>query len=505
MKNSLNREVPKGLDPFISSHQFLSKTRNIIKIEKHQNKVEFFHSYEEAFDYFQLGSNQTYSFHHHLRNGDFVINEVCKKLSKRKYSNLTLAPSSIFPSYKDIIPLIQNKQVKDIYTSYLNGEVSSVIQQGLLTGNLIMQTHGGRARAIESGELPIDVAFLACPTVDKKGNGSGATGPSSCGVLGYGMSDLMYAKKVILVTDHLVDELDQFQFDSKYVDGVIVVDTIGLREGIVSGTTKITRDPIGLKIAKDTAFLLKQLGIINNGFSMQTGAGGTSLAVANYVKEIMKTDKIKGSFASGGITSYYVDMLQEGLFDTLYDVQCFDLEAVESFHTNKNHIGISASQYGNPMEKDPVCNKLDFVILGATEIDLDYNVNVTTDSFGSIIGGSGGHSDIAYGSKCTVVVSQLIKSRLSIIKEKVLTVSTPGEDIDIFVCERGISINPKRTDLIEKIKNTTIKNASMKELLDLSYSITGVPKKIAQSNKVIGYVEYRDGTVIDTLYGVLDV
>ena len=55
---------------------------------------------------------------------------------------------------------------------------------------------------------------------------------------------------------------------------------------------------------------------------------GTSLAVAYYVKNIMKERNVKGSFASGGITGYFTQMLEEGLFENLYDVQCFDLDGV---------------------------------------------------------------------------------------------------------------------------------------------------------------------------------
>jgi len=502
MINSLQRIVPEGTKPFASSDAFLKQERHLIPMKSKSKKVEFFSSLEAAFDYFHIQSDMTFSFHHHLRNGDEVINQVCKVVSSRNLKNLHFAPSSIFPNYTEMVPLIENGNITNIHTNYLNGPVSTTIQKGSLKGRLVMQTHGGRARSIESGELPIDIAFLATPTVDQVGNGTGHIGKSACGTLGYGISDLKYAKVVILVTDHLVGALDKYQFLHEFVDGVVVVDSIGNPEGIVSGTTKITRDPIGLKIAKDTAILLDEIGLIKNGFSMQTGAGGTSLAVADYVKTIMNRNHILGSFASGGITGYYVDMLNEGFFDNLYDVQCFDLEAVHSFETNPKHIGISASQYGNPYEINPICNQLDFVILGATEIDLDFNVNVTTDSFGNIIGGSGGHSDIAYGAKVTVIVSPLIKSRLPIIKTNLMTISTPGTDIDIFVCERGIAINPRRTDLIEIVKAKNIKIYTMQELLSLTHSITGIPKEIKHSESCIGVVEYRDGTMIDSLYGI---
>jgi citrate lyase subunit alpha/citrate CoA-transferase len=382
----------------------------------------------------------------------------------------------------------------------VNGPVAKAISIGKLAGKLVMNTHGGRARAIESGDLKIDYAFLACPVVDKQGNGTGAFGKSACGTLGYAVSDLEYAGKVILVTDSLVDKLDEFQLNGEYVDAVLVLDSIGDSEGIISGTTQLTKDPIGLKIAKDCSMLLDDLGMIENGFSMQTGAGKTSLAVVKYVKELMERKGVKGSFGSGGITKSYVEMLEQGLFDKLYDVQCFDLDAVESFHKNKNHLAMSASEYGNPFEKDPVCDRLSFVILGAAEIDLDFNVNVTTDSLGNLIGGSGGHADIAKGADLTIIISPLIKSRIPLIKDEVMTVTTPGSDIDILITERGIAINPLRKDLLKKLQNRPLPVYTIKELYDLAHSITGKPRKIETTDEIVGFVEYRDGTIIDCIY-----
>jgi citrate lyase subunit alpha / citrate CoA-transferase len=216
----------------------------------------------------------------------------------------------------------------------------------------------------------------------------------------------------------------------------------------------------------------------------------------------MKQRNIKGSFASGGITNFLVDMLNDGLFERLYDVQCFDLVAVESYKSNPNHHFMSASTYGNPYEDKPIVNDLDIVILGATEIDLDFNVNVTTDSNGLLLGGSGGHADTAAGAKLTIITTNLLKSRISMVKEKVTTVTTPGETIDVLVTERGIAIHPRRRDLIEKLKASKLNIVTIQDLLELSYQIAGKPEDPLLSKDVIGLVRYRDGSIIDSLYKV---
>jgi citrate lyase subunit alpha/citrate CoA-transferase len=155
--------------------------------------------------------------------------------------------------------------------------------------------------------------------------------------------------------------------------------------------------------------------------------------------------------------------------------------------------------YGNPHNKGAVVNKLDIVILGATEIDLDFNVNVTTGSDGMIMGGSGGHSDTAAGAKLVIIVSNLIKARLPVIKERVTTITTPGESIDVLVTERGIAVNPKRQDLIKKLKETKLPVMTIQELKALSDKLTGIPKEIEKEDEIVAVVEYRDGTVIDVV------
>ena len=246
MKNVINREVPQGFTPFNGSNNY--KNTNITRIKEKQTSFGFktLNSYEELFDALNIKDGMTLSFHHHLRNGDFVLNEVLKQIKKRNLKNMALAPSSIFPTNEELVELIN----------------------GLLQNLFVMYTHGGRPVAIESGALNIDVAILSVPTVDKFGNGTGVIGKSACGSLGYAVSDLKYAKKVVLVTDNLVDEIKNPQLDGKYVDYVLKVDAIGDPKGIVSGTTKITKDPVGLKIARLATALLDEIGFIKDGMSM---------------------------------------------------------------------------------------------------------------------------------------------------------------------------------------------------------------------------------------------
>lgn len=454
---------------------------------------------EQLLDQLFLTDGMTLSFHHHLRNGDYVMNEVLLAIYKRGIKDLTIFASSIFPCHAPLVKLIEEGVITQIYTAYMSGPVAEAVSQGKMHKPVIMHTHGGRARIAEAGEVKIDVAFIAAPTCDYEGNMSGKYGKSACGSMGYAVTDAMWANTVVAITDNLVEHLTDYQIEGKYVDYILNVDAIGDAKGIVSGTTQITKNPIGLKIARMAAEVIKHSGYFKPGFSFQTGAGGISLAVADYLREIMMKEQVKGSFASGGITGYLVKMLEEGLFSELYDVQCFDLDAVRSIRENKAHQAISASRYAN-INDHCVVKDLDFVILGATEIDTDFNVNVTTTSTGEIMGGSGGHSDTAHGAKVTIIVSQLFNARIPLIKDRVICKTTPGNTVDVLVTERGIAINPKRTDLIERLQKTRLPLKTIEELKAISEKMIGIPKEIAFTDEVVGIIEYRDGSVIDLLY-----
>ncbi|MDD4212784.1 MAG: citrate lyase subunit alpha [Bacilli bacterium] len=500
IKNSLNRFIPDGFRPFQGSFDYLNHPIQMIPEVLSTRHEKMMESIASVFDAIPICDGMTLSFHHHLRNGDYVFNMVLDEIKKRQLKNMILAPSAIFPNNERLCELIEAENVVEIITNYLNGPVSRTINEGKLREYLIMETHGGRARSIETGELPIDVCFAAAPYVDLEGNANGMEGPSACGSLGYILPDIKYAKVKVLITDTIVKQVTRSEIEGKYVDYIVKVPQIGDQAGIVSGTTKITKDPIGLKIARDTALLLSETGYLINGFSMQTGAGGISLAVTDEVRKIMEHKHIMASFASGGITSYFVELLEKKMIERLYDVQCFDLEAVRSYRENANHIGMSSSQYANPYNPEVIVDHLDFVILGATEIDINFNVNVTTSSTGMIMGGSGGHADAAHGARLTIITTNLLKSRLPIIKEQVTTITTPGEDVDVLVTEWGIAINPKRQDLIEQLKNSPLKIVPIEELLQLAHQMAGVPSVLHHKEKIIGVVKYRDGSIIDTLY-----
>lgn len=457
-------------------------------------------SLREAIAASGLRDGMTVSFHHHLRSGDYVINMVMNEIAAMGIKNLTVNASSLFDVHAPLAEHIKSGVITRIITDYMSEGLGKYISAGIMEQPVEFMTHGGRPTAIMQGKTPIDVAFVAAPAADCEGSCTGKIGRSACGSLGYAFADAEFAKKTVVITDGLCKRLEEPSIDGKYVDFVVSVDEIGDPRGIVSGTTTITRDPVGLIMARDAADVIKYSGLLKDGFSFQTGAGGASLAAAKFLMEIMLEEKIHGGFGLGGITGYMVDMLRAGCFEELRDVQCFDLKAVESIRTDPRHHEISAFEYASPANGHAWVNSLDAVILGATEIDTDFNVNVHTNSSGTIMGGSGGHSDTAAGAKLAMVIAPLFRARQPIITERVSCVSTPGRDIDVFVTQYGIAVNPKNEELRDRLIRAHLPIVSIEELKAKAESLCGVPKALEHGERVVAKVIERGGEVQDLIY-----
>jgi citrate lyase subunit alpha/citrate CoA-transferase len=221
--------------------------------------------------------------------------------------------------------------------------------------------------------------------------------------------------------------------------------------------------------------------------------------VADLVHRKMTEGKIKGSFGCGGITGYFVDMLEDGCFETLFDVQCFDLRAVESIRKNAGHREISADLYANPFNRGAVVNMLDCVILGATEVDVDFNVNVNTESSGYLLHNTGGHCDVAAGAKLAIVVAPSMRGRLPIVRDAVTTVTTPGETVDVIVTERGICVADQHAELKQELRRRNLPVKDIHAFHDEITRLTGVPRPVEFEDKIVALIEYRDGSIIDVV------
>lgn len=462
---------------------------------------------EDAIKKTGLKDGMTISFHHHFRGGDKVVNMVVAKLAEMGFKNLHLAASSLSDVHEPLIEHIKNGVITKIYTSGLRGKLANEISHGLMEEPVVFRSHGGRGSAIATGDMHIDVAFLGASSCDPLGNACGFSrsenAKSICGSLGYALPDAQYADKVVILTDDLVAYPNTpNSISERNVDHVVVVDSVGDSSKISSGAIRDTKNPRDILLAKQAAKVIINSGYFKEGFSIQTGSGGASLAAVKYIRQSMIDQNIKASYALGGITAHMVKMHEEGLIERLIDVQSFDKVAAESLKNDPMHKEVSANEYASADEPGSATHFLDIVILSALEVDVNFNVNVLVGSDGIIRGAIGGHPDTAADSALSIIVCPMLRGRIPCVVDEVTTLITPGATVDVVVTEYGIAVNPRRPELKERLAKAGLPIVEIASLRDKAKSIIGNAAALPFGDKVVGVVMNRDGSVMDVIKNI---
>jgi citrate lyase subunit alpha/citrate CoA-transferase len=232
----------------------------------------------------------------------------------------------------------------------------------------------------------------------------------------------------------------------------------------------------------------------------QSGAGGISLAAMKFLGERLEEKDIVASTATGGLTQLIVDIYKTGRVKNIYYSQVFDGYSVKFI---QDDLGMPADigHYADPTSKGRTIDGLDTVVLGATEVDTNFNVNVNTHSDGRLLHGIGGHQDTAAGSSLCIITCPVFRKTNPIVREKVTTISTPGDVVDAIVTNQGIAVNPKRTDLLYKIKDK-IDLVPIEDLKEMAYQETGGPQELEFEDILVGTTKWFDGTVLDSIWKV---
>lgn len=123
------------------------------------------------------------------------------------------------------------------------------------------------------------------------------------------------------------------------------------------------------------------------------------------------------------------------------------------------------------------------------EIDTKFNVNVLTGSDGRAPRRAGRTSGYGGGSKVCIIVTPLVRGRMATVCEDVVTVTTPGDCVDVLVTDYGIAVNPLRPDLIKCLDDAGIPHVSIESLKEKAYSIVGRPDPVQFKDKVVAVLE----------------
>lgn len=513
MKNAVGREIPEKIGDYIvrpytgayTGNPGSEPVRSLRTAGKHvSGDCKMAESIEDAIKACGLKDGMTISFHHSFREGDEIIGQVLKAIKNLGIKHLKFAPSAVVNiKNPSIVDFVKDGTIDRIEASGIRGELGDAVLEGLMENPVILRTHGSRPRAIEAGELQIDVAFIGASAADEYGNATGQIGPNACGSLGYSFIDATSAGKVVVITDNLVEyPCNPVSISQQYVDYVVKVDRIGDPEKIGKGAARMTKNPRDLMIAERAADVMAASRMFKENFSFQTGAGAISIACTNYLAERMEARGIKASFALGGMTAAIVDMYKKGLVRVLECSQCFDAVAARAIAEEPGIVEIDNAVYSNPFSKGAMLDKLTFGVLAALEVDTDFHVNILTGSSGEMMGGLGGGPDVAAGADISIVCLPVVRGRTPSITKRVFTCCTPGETVAAVVTEAGIALNPKHKyyeELKEDLEQANLKLVTIEYLQELAESLTGVPKPIETTDRVVCIVEYRDGSVIDVI------
>lgn len=513
MRNSLGRELPDRIGnyvvrPYQVPYAPCAGSSPVVTLRPAGHRVpgesKLLGSLREAVIASDLKDGMTISFHHSFREGDQVVGQVLTVIRELGIKGLRFAPSAVVNIKEpSIVDFVRDGTIDRIEASGIRGELGDAVLAGEMEHPVILRPHGARPRAIEAGELTIDVAFIGASAADDYGNCTGQIGPNVCGAMGYSFIDAQSARCVVVITDHLVDyPCLPVSISQQYVDYVVQVESIGDPSKIGAGAARLTKNPRDLLIAERTVDLIAASRRFRDGFSFQTGAGAISIATTKYLADRMRARGIKASFALGGIPAAIIDMYDQGLVRAVECSQSFDAVAAQAICDRPGVVEIDNADYANAYSKGGFLNREDFGVLGALEVDTDFNVNILTGSSGEMMGGLGGGPDVAGGAAVSIVTLPIIRGRTPSIVKRVFTLCTPGETVAAVVTEAGIALNPRHRnyqELREDLERTSLNLVSIQDLQALAESMTGVPRPIETTGRVTCIVEYRDGTVLDVI------
>ena len=153
VKNSLGREVPTEVNgqkaiPYkgIGKHQPFGKKIGPPIPSGANYSTKVLNNIDQMLDRIHLFNGMTISFHHHLRDGDYLVNLIVDKLAQRGLKDLVLAPSALFPVHEPLVNHIKNGTVSHVLGS-MNGPIGKLCSAGGMKKTAVLRSHGGRYRA----------------------------------------------------------------------------------------------------------------------------------------------------------------------------------------------------------------------------------------------------------------------------------------------------------------------------------------------------------------------
>jgi citrate lyase subunit alpha/citrate CoA-transferase len=524
-RNILGREVPTKFDgrefrPFSGSHaEMPESTAHPACVPRRpfdgSSKLT---SMEEAFSVLRDGDAVSFP-HYYRHGGDRFLRAVIGELVRRRLKGIRLIGNAYFGELDYVVEAIRAGTIAYVYGNPYGGLAKACAAGDLLPVRIIGCSHGGRQRDIMLGIEPVRLAVLPAPAADHWGNASGILGKPEerCGPLGLFDADVRYADYTCVCAGTVFDRfLAHRSISMEFVDFVVPFPNVGDGAGIGAGTLDLARimSAENLKVAERVMALLGAAGLLRNGVAFQSGSGA-SLAVLQKLSDYFVEHDLKASFTIGGITQIHVEMLHRGAVELILHGQCFQPTAgvFNSLLNDPGHQEVSTSIYANLACKGTLTPLLDFALLSCAEIDTAFNVNTVTGYDGRYVGGIGGGPNVGR-SKLTIIFTTLAgfsKRRgqaYPSIRERVNTVTMPGELVDVVITEDDAVINPASRSpylgtLAENAPASGIRMISIEELAAKAMAKAKEPGPVMPepelSGDVVEIVKADDGSILDVV------
>lgn len=180
MKNAAGREIPDAIlerykktgyaGAYARDQQTYQKAAPAVRGFVRPGQSKLTGSIREALERCGIRDGMVLSFHHHFRDGDYVVNMVMEEVAAMGIRDITICASSLGAAHNPVADMIEQGIVTGIQSSGVRGRIGEAISHGKLKNPAIIRSHGGRVRAIEEGNVHIDIAFIGAPTSDEYGN-----------------------------------------------------------------------------------------------------------------------------------------------------------------------------------------------------------------------------------------------------------------------------------------------------------------------------------------------
>ena len=156
MINAIGRELPEHVDgygqviPFAGTFAARPTMRRYAPLMKtvRPGERKLVGDTGEALEKVGIRDGMTLSFHHHLRNGDGVVNAVIHAASELGVRDLKATLRSVFPVHTPMVDHLESGVVTALDTDYLSGPVAEAVSGVRSPGRLsCVPTAGGPARS----------------------------------------------------------------------------------------------------------------------------------------------------------------------------------------------------------------------------------------------------------------------------------------------------------------------------------------------------------------------